>query len=59
MILMMMIIMMMMTINNDLIEEDSSFSKSIKLYNNITKNLLNDRDYDYKGDIISVEYYSF
>lgn len=55
----MMIIMMMMTINNDLIEEDSSFSKSIKLYNNITKNLLNDRDYDYKGDIISVEYYSF
>ena len=59
MILMMMIIMMMMTINNDLIEEDSSFSKSIKLHNNITKNLLNDRDYDYKGDIISVEYYSF
>ena len=58
MILMMMIIMMMM-INKDLIEEGSSFLKSIKLYNNNTKNLLNDRDYDYRGDIISIEYYSF
>ena len=59
MILMMMMIIMMMMINNDLIEGDSSILTNIKLYNNNTKNPLNDRDYDYKGDIISIEYYSF